>query len=130
VIAAVSMGARVVEKHFTDNNYRTGPDHKFSMNPKTWKKMVSKVRILEEAIGNGKKKIELNETESAIIQRRGIWLIKDVKKNQKLRKEDIDILRPCPSNSISPFIIDKYLGKKFKQNLKAGSLLTKKCLKV
>ena len=130
VIAAVSMGARVVEKHFTDNNYRTGPDHKFSMNPKTWNKMVNKVRVLEEAIGNGKKKIELNETESAIIQRRGIWLIKDVKKNQKLRKDAIDILRPCPSNSISPFKIDKYLGKKFKQNLKAGSLLTKKCLKV
>ena len=53
-----------------------------------------------------------------------------MKKNQKLRKDAIDILRPCPSNSISPFKIDKYLGKKFKQNLKAGSLLTKKCLKV
>ena len=57
VIAAVSMGARVVEKHFTDNNYRTGPDHKFSMNPKTWNKMVNKVRVLEEAIENEKKKL-------------------------------------------------------------------------
>ena len=50
MIAAVSMGARVAEKHFTDNNYRTGPDCKISMNPKTWNKMVNKVRVLEEAI--------------------------------------------------------------------------------
>lgn len=128
VIAAVTLGARVIEKHFTDDNNRNGPDHKFSMNPKNWKMMVQEVRTLEDALGDGKKKIEFNEIESSIIQRRGVWLNLNVKKNQKLRKEMISILRPCPPNSINPFDVNKYLGKKFKYNLKEGSVLTKKCL--
>ena len=64
VIAAVSMGARVIEKHFTDNNSRIGPDHYFSMNPRTWKEMVTKVRNLERSFGDGKKKIEKNELQT------------------------------------------------------------------
>ena len=66
VIAAVSMGARVIEKHFTDNNSRIGPDHYFSMNPRTWKEMVTKVRNLERSFGDGKKKIEKNELQTSI----------------------------------------------------------------
>ena len=61
VLGAVTLGARVVEKHFTDSNSRFGPDHKFSMNPVSWAKMVNDVRILESALGDGKKKIENNE---------------------------------------------------------------------
>ena len=57
-IAAVAMGARVIEKHFTDNNNRRGPDHKFSMNFNTWKEMVSETRRLEKALGYEKKIIE------------------------------------------------------------------------
>ena len=48
VLGAVALGAKVVEKHFTDNNNQAGPDHKFSMNPKTWKLMVDETRILEK----------------------------------------------------------------------------------
>jgi len=54
VVASVALGARVVEKHFTDNNNRKGPDHKFSMNPFTWKKMVEEVRVLEKALSHWK----------------------------------------------------------------------------
>jgi sialic acid synthase SpsE len=128
VIAAVALGARVIEKHFTDNNNRIGPDHKFSMNYFTWKKMVNETRILETAMGDGKKKIEKNERQSIIVQRRGVWLKKNVKKNDKLTKDKVSFLRPCPKDSIDIFDFNKLLGKRFKFNMSKDSLLTKKCL--
>ena len=57
MLGAVALGARVVEKHFTDNNNRQGPDHKFSMNPFTWKKMIDETRMLEMSLGDGNKVI-------------------------------------------------------------------------
>ena len=62
------------------------------------------------------------------VQRRGVWIKKLIKKGEKLKKNHILILRPCPKNSISPFFIDKYLGKKAKKDLKPNSILTKECL--
>jgi N-acetylneuraminate synthase len=128
VLGAVALGARVIEKHFTDDNSRDGPDHRFSMNFKTWQEMVNSTRELEKAIGDGKKKIEKNEINSSIIQRRGVWLLKDKKKNEILNRRDIICLRPCPKNSILPYEIDKYIGKRFKKNLRKNSLLRKECL--
>ena len=61
VLGAIAIGARVVEKHFTDDNNRIGPDHKFSMDSNTWREMVDRTRELENAIGETEKKIELNE---------------------------------------------------------------------
>ena len=58
VLGAVALGARVVEKHFTDDNQRIGPDHAFSMNFKTWKEMVDQTRILEKTLGDGIKKLK------------------------------------------------------------------------
>lgn len=128
VLGAVALGARVIEKHFTDDNSRNGPDHKFSMNTKSWAKMIKATRQLEQSLGNGLKKLEKNEEESVIVQRRGVWAKKKLYKNNKLKLSDLKFLRPCPKNSISPFIIKKYLGKKLKKNLKINSLITKKCL--
>jgi len=128
VLGAIALGARVIEKHFTDDNSRLGPDHKFSMNPETWFKMVDNARQLEKSLGNGIKKLELNEKESVIVQRRGVWTRKALNKNEKLKLSDLKFLRPCPKNSISPFYIEKYIGKKIKKNLKINSLITKKCL--
>ena len=99
------------------------------MNPLNWKQMVKSSRELELSMGDGKKKIEKNEKQSVIVQRRGAWLIKDKKKNEKLNIEDCVFLRPCPKNSISIFDINKYLGKKFRKNIKKNSLLTNSCLK-
>ena len=83
VLGAIALGAKVIEKHFTDNNSRKGPDHKFSMNPITWKAMVKSSREMEVSLGNGKKIIEFNEKQSSIVQRRGVWLCQDKKKNDK-----------------------------------------------
>ena len=128
VMGAVSMGAKVIEKHFTDFNYGNGPDHKFSMNPKTWSQMVKDVRLLEKSLGDGYKKIEKNEKESVIIQRRGAWLNKDVQKGEGLTEKMIDYLRPSPKNSIDIFEIKKFIGKKFRKSKKKNSLITTKCL--
>ncbi len=128
VMGAVSMGAKVIEKHFTDSNHRNGPDHKFAMNPKTWLQMVKDVRLLEKSLGDGEKKIEKNEEQSVIIQRRGAWLKKNVLKGERLTEKMIDYLRPSPKNSIDIFEIKKFLGKKFKNSKKKNSLITNKCL--
>ena len=58
----------MIEKHFTLNNNLDGPDHKFSMNPKTWRAMVSNARELEKSLGNGKKTVEKNELKPAIVK--------------------------------------------------------------
>ena len=77
VLGGISLGARVVEKHFTDDNDREGPDHKFSLNPVDWKKMITASRELEKCMGNSLKKLEVNEKKSVIVQRRGVWIKKE-----------------------------------------------------
>ena len=129
VLGAIALGAKVIEKHFTDNNDRIGPDHKFSMNPKTWSEMVKSSRELELALGGEIKRIEYNENQSSIVQRRGVWVNKNKKKNEKLQLNDCDFLRPCPKNSLPIFNIEKYVGKRFKKDIKKNSLVTKLCLK-
>ena len=58
VLGAVAKGARVIEKHFTDDNGRNGPDHHFAMNPKTWKNMIGATRELEATLRDGIKKLK------------------------------------------------------------------------
>ena len=128
VLGAIALGARVIEKHFTDNNNRSGPDHKFSINPTSWKLMVDNSRTLEKALGDGIKKIESNEKNSAIVQRRAIWSLKDIKKGQIINKSMLACLRPCPNGAITPFDYNKIIGKKAKKLIKKNSFLTRKCV--
>lgn len=81
VLGAVTLGARLIEKHFTDDNSRTGPDHTFSMNPRSWCDMVLRTRELEAALGDGIKRVEENEKETRILQRRGKWMVDGVLKD-------------------------------------------------
>lgn len=117
VLGAVTLGAKVIEKHFTDDNFRKGPDHYFSMNPITWKKMVEETRNLEASLGDGKKKVEKNEIQSSIVQRRGIKLEKNLKKGTVLKYEHLINLRPITKNGIEPYKLNKVVGKKLKQNV-------------
>jgi N-acetylneuraminate synthase len=68
VLGAVALGARVIEKHFTDDTTREGPDHKFSMDSDTWRDMVDRTRELENSLGVDIKKVEDNEMETVILQ--------------------------------------------------------------
>ena len=123
VLAAVSLGARVIEKHFTDSVKRKGPDHSFSMTPTSFKKMVDETRILERSLGNGNKNIEDNEVETAVLQRRSICLSKKKMKGEVLSEDDLSFLRPCQKNNIPPYDTPKVLGKKLSRTLREGEPL-------
>lgn len=117
VLGAIALGARIIEKHFTDDNEREGPDHKFSMNPNTWKAMIERSRELEIALGDGNKKIEKNELETSVIQRRGIYLKNDIGKEEIINRDDIIPLRPALKGFISVDRINEIVGKKSTKNL-------------
>ena len=72
----------MVEKHFTNDNFKEGPDHKFSMNPTSWKEMILRSRELEQSLGVCEKKIEKNETQTVIVQRRAIRAKNNISKGQ------------------------------------------------
>ena len=122
VLAAVTLGARVVEKHFTDDISREGPDHGFSLDPKTWSAMVKETRLLERALGDGVKRIEANEVDSAIVQRRALRYRRDLKKGNKIEREDLIALRPCPVNGLTPFEIDSLIGRSLKRDVSQDEL--------
>lgn len=125
VLGAVALGARVIEKHFTDNNNRTGPDHKFSMNFNTWCEMVKETRRLEKALGNGVKDIESNETYTSHIQRRSFYATKEIKKGEKIKLRSIFPLRPYLENSFSPDQENLLIGNKAKKRIKINECIKK-----
>ena len=111
VLGAIALGARVIEKHFTDDNSRTGPDHFFSMNPVKWTDMVERALEVFEALGDGVKKIEDNELETAVVQRRGLYFRRNMKAGELITKEDLFPLRPIPNGGIPPYRVSGILGK-------------------
>ena len=123
VLGAISLGAKLIEKHFTLSNDLNGPDHKFSMTPKSWKEMIERSKELESSLGDGKKKIENNEIDTVILQRRSIRVNKEIKKNYVLKREDLNVLRPCPKNSIDPRNIKKVIGKKVNKDISKNEIL-------
>lgn len=129
VLGAVAKGARVIEKHFTDNNKRIGPDHHFAMNPKTWKEMVKATRDLEKTLGDGIKKVEKNEINAKIVQQRSIRAIKLIKKGDKLKRKDLICLRPKSNQGLEPYFLSKILGTKAKKNIKKHEELNWKKIK-
>lgn len=124
VLGAMALGARVFEKHFTDDNGRNGPDHKFAMNPKTWREMVNASMQLYEALGDGIKRIEENEKDSVVVQQRAVYLIRDIKAGDCITKEDIFPLRPLKEDCVYPYDIDCVIGKRLKRDMKADECLT------
>ena len=129
VLGAIALGARMIEKHFTDKNDKEGPDHKFSMNPKSWREMIIRSRELEKSLGSVNKIIEKNELETVILQRRAIRSKTKLQKGLKLRSSDLISLRPCPPNSILPYELKKVVGKKLKRSIEEGDLIKWKDLK-
>ena len=124
VLGAVALGARIIEKHFTDDQGRSGPDHAFSMNPQGWREMVDRTRELEYALGTGIKKVEANEQETVVLQRRSLRLNQPLTAGTVLTRAHLIPLRPCPRDGIPPFQLDLLLGRKIKRNLDQGAHLT------
>jgi sialic acid synthase SpsE len=111
VLGAVALGARVVEKHFTDDNSREGPDHGFAMNPVNWRQMVESTRLLEMALGDGRKVIEANEQQTVMVQRRALRAATDLPAGRVLRAEDLLALRPCPPDALDPRELPRVVGR-------------------
>jgi N-acetylneuraminate synthase len=123
VLGAIALGARVVEKHFTDDNLREGPDHAFAMNPRTWAEMVTAARQLERALGSGNKLVADNERETVVIQRRCLRAARAIQAGEVLTREMIDVLRPAPAGAIMPYEIQAVLGTRALVDIETGQEL-------
>lgn len=123
VLGSVALGARVIEKHFTDDVNREGPDHGFSMTPSTWREMVDRTRELEAALGISVKKVETNEQETVILQRRGIRAKQTLTPGVTLTRDLLEVLRPCPTDALPPYRLDEILGKTVVNQIQEGDHL-------
>jgi N-acetylneuraminate synthase len=124
VLGSVALGARVIEKHFTDDKTRLGPDHCFALEPGEWLGMVRQTRFLESAMGDGFKICEDNEVESRVVQRRAIRLKRDLVAGDVISAEDIEFLRPCPEGAFTPAQVNLVLGYPVQRFLHAGEAIT------
>lgn len=123
-LGAVALGGRIIEKHFTDDNDRNGPDHKFAMNPESWRSMVERTRELYRALGTGVKKVEDNERGTVVIQRRALRASSNLPAGHVLTLGDIDVLRPCPLDAIPPHEKPLVVGRVLRESMIKGDHFT------
>ena len=121
-ITAVSLGGRIIEKHFTLNNNLPGPDHSFALTPIELKNMVEAIRGCELVLGSNEKTILPEEFELREFAHRGIQAIKEIKENDIFKEgENVDILRPGKQKQgIHPKYLKQLSGKKSKRNISQG----------
>jgi sialic acid synthase SpsE len=122
-LGAVALGARVIEKHFTDESTRVGPDHAFAMTPASWSEMVVRVRELEQALGDGVKRVQENERETAILQRRCVRLARDVRPGEPLSAADLVCLRPAEPGALGAAHIEEAVGRTLARAMSHGEAL-------
>lgn len=120
VLGAIALGARVIEKHFTDDTSRKGPDHAFSMTPATWREMVDRSRELEHALGDGIKRVEANEEEAVVVQRRCLRLASDLDAGTVLAAAHLHALRPAPRGAFSPAELHRVVGRRLAHAKRRG----------
>ena len=123
VLGAIALGARVIEKHFTDDTSRVGPDHSFSMDPISWRQMVDRSIELWRSLGSENKKIATNEVDSNLIQRRGVYFTEDISSGEIISLDKVDFLRPIDKNGISPYEFDNLIGKRINKYIERGNQL-------
>ena len=120
-IAAVALGANIIEKHFSLNVNQTGPDHKVSLSPNDFKKMILCIRNIELAKGKKIKRITNSEKENIKLARRSLVAKNNINKGDIFSNKNITCKRPALG--ISPMKIDNYIGKKAKKNYKINSFI-------
>lgn len=121
-LVAVSLGAKIVEKHFTlDNNFSNFRDHKISLDPNHMKKMVLSINRIENMLGKYSKKISKNERKNVNSMRRSLYFDSNLRKNTVIRRKHIKIVRPFIK--IGPNELMKFIGKKIKKDVKESDLV-------
>ena len=129
-LGAIALGARVIEKHFTDDNNQEGPDHGFAMNPQSWRDMVDRSYELLVSLGDGVKIVEKNEEQSKLVQRRCLRVVTNLKKGHILTDGDFISLRPISDGGFEPYEKVNLIGKELLMDIDAGDHLTKKLVKL
>ncbi len=120
VLGAVALGARAVEKHFTDDTSRVGPDHGFSMDPTTWREMVEATRMLEAAMGTGLKRVEDNESQTVVLQRRCVRLVRHISAGTVITRDDLEVLRPAPREALPAHLVHTVVGRTLARDMVSG----------
>lgn len=120
-IAAVSLGAAVIEKHFTLNRNMEGPDHKASIEPEELAAMVSSIRHVEKAMGNGKKTPSPSERKNMTIARKSIVAITSIKAGEEFTEKNITVKRP--GTGISPMRWNDVIGTKAIRDFKEDEFI-------
>lgn len=121
-IAAVALGAEVIEKHFTLDRNMEGPDHKASLEPDELKAMVKSIRNIEKSIGDGQKKPSSSEINNINIVRKSIVAARDIKKGEMLTKDNLTCKRP--GNGISPMEWNNIIGTKASKEFKEDEMIS------
>ena len=120
-IAAAALGAKIIEKHFTLNKKFVGPDHKASLNTGELSRMITSIRIVEKALGNGKKIVTNSEKKNIIAVRKSIVASKNIKIGEIFSEDNLTVKRP--STGTSPMYWDKIIGRKSKKNYLVDELI-------
>ena len=120
-IAAVALGAVVIEKHLTIDKKLPGPDHSASIEPDDFKSLVSSIRNIEKAMGSANKVPSKSERKNIAIARKSIVASSKIKKGEVFTEKNITVKRP--GNGISPMKWDQVLGKKASQNFNVDDLI-------
>lgn len=120
-VAAVAMGASIIEKHFTLDKSLPGPDHRASLDPAELKAMVCAIRNIEQAIGNGEKHVSGSERPNIEIARKSIIAARDIQAGELLTEENLTVKRP--GNGISPMRWDEVIGTRAIRDFKADHLI-------
>ncbi|HEY9261478.1 N-acetylneuraminate synthase [Chitinophaga sp.] len=121
-IAAVALGATVIEKHFTLDKTMVGPDHPASLDPIELMNMVSAIRNIEKALGDGVKKPSPSEAKNILIARKSIVASVEIKQGQKFSLENLGIKRP--GTGISPMRWDEVLGQTANKDFSVDEMIT------
>lgn len=121
-VAAVAMGADIIEKHFTLDKNMEGPDHRASLDPQELKEMVSAIRNIELAMGSGIKAPSPSETPNIEIARKSIVAARNISKGEKLTEENITVKRP--GGGLSPMMWDSVIGTTATKDFDYDTLIT------
>ena len=122
-IAAVAMGAIVIEKHFTLDHSMEGPDHKASLEPDELTAMVKAIRNIESALGDGNKQVTISEKKNMVAARKSIVAARTIEAGEIFTTENLTTKRP--GNGISPMNWYAYIGQKAKRHYEPDELIDK-----
>ena len=118
-IVAVSMGANIIEKHFTLDKKMSGPDHSFSIDPNGLKSLISQIHEIDQMKGDGIKIPQFSEIKNRLTIRKSITAKRDLQQGEKIQEDDIAIKRPA--DGIEPKYLTMILGKTINTNIKKDS---------